>query len=214
MKLIAFGSRAARSVADIDVELAAALQSSGFEGVGLRATVRPLVAPSPSLDEETAHFFEVGGPVLSSPAPDCVLTVQATGARGCEDALRDKVGELLATSAVYSVDESVVVAGEADGVCRVGLVERNASMTRARFWEYWNSRHAPLVLQHGPLFSRYVTNLVLDEGCTVDGIVEQWFPDEQTMREHDRRNAKEKPAIASDIPRFIRRTQQFLVPNQ
>ena len=214
MKLIAFGSRAARSIADVDVEVAGALQSAGFERLGLRGTVRPLVAPSPGVDEETAYFFELGGPVLSGRPPDCVLTVQATDARGREDGLRDKVGELLLDSAVYSVEESVVVAGEADGVCRVGLVERNASMTRARFWEYWNSRHAPLVLQHGPLFSRYVTNLVLDEGCTVDGIVEQWFPDEHTMREHDRRNAKEKPAIASDIPRFIRRTQQFVVPSQ
>src|SRR4051812_14301424 len=90
-KLIALGSRAPRSIAEVDFEVTAALESGEFEGLALCRSLRPVVAPSPDLDEDTAHFFDVGGPVLSGPAPDCILTVQATDGGGCEDALRSKV---------------------------------------------------------------------------------------------------------------------------
>jgi hypothetical protein len=91
----------------------------------------------------------------------------------------------------------------------MALMRARAGMTREQFGEHWNHTHVPLVLAHNPLFFRYATNVPIGEAFA-DGVVEQWFDDETTFVEHDRRIATERKAVANDIPTFVGEIQTFI----
>jgi hypothetical protein len=100
--------------------------------------------------------------------------------------------------------------GPAGAVSRVGLIRRNLEMTRAESFSYWTTRHAPMVIEQGPLFTRYSNNRVLDESSPVDGIVEQWFDTLDRLLEHDRQVAELKTDIRDDAQMFASGFRQFL----
>ena len=67
----------------------------------------------------------------------------------------------------------------------------------------------PLVLDHRPLFDRYVINLIADGDPGRDAITEQRFRDHSHWAEHDRRLFEEKPLVRDDLPRFLGTVIQF-----
>jgi len=92
---------------------------------------------------------------------------------------------------------------------RLGFIVRRSGLSLQDFREHWLERHAPLVMAHTPLFDRYVSNIPPAD-CPWDGIVEQWFADESTWLEHDRRILEERPEVRADIPRFVGSLRQYV----
>jgi hypothetical protein len=111
-------------------------------------------------------------------------------------------------------DDVVVDTDYVDGaVLRLGLTRRLAGLSRAEYARHWKDVHVPLVMGAGPLFDRYVVNIVEHPGEDVDGpdgVVEQQFPDEATCREHDRQVLEDKPAVLADVRTFVGGAEQFV----
>jgi hypothetical protein len=102
------------------------------------------------------------------------------------------------------VDEHVLAdTGQPAAVVRVGFLRRRPELTKEQFADHWLNVHGPLVLAHDPLFVRYVANVITGGDDTVDGVVEQHFPDRAAWTEHDRRIVHERPRVAADIPTFL-----------
>jgi hypothetical protein len=113
---------------------------------------------------------------------------------------------------VVALEEHVVV--EAGGyldrsLLRLGLMRRRPELSRAEFFEHWVGGHAPLVLAHEPLFTRYVLNRIVGDVGPVDGVVEQQFADRDTWQEHDRLVREEKPDVLRDVAMFISGGDQY-----
>jgi hypothetical protein len=184
-----------------------ATSDSGME-ITLRRLAPPRTTGSPVIDPA-----QVSPPLVPAPAPNLLLTLRAPLAD--EGTGRDAlacIDGLAAGTRAFSVDEFVAVAGEPTDrptVSRVGLIRRPDGTTVDEFWRHWTGRHVPMVLAQGPLFSRYIPNLVLTPEQPWDGVVEQWFLDVATWNEHDRQIREEKPEIAADIANFIGRFMQW-----
>ncbi|MEU7815435.1 hypothetical protein [Pseudonocardia sp. NPDC049154] len=102
------------------------------------------------------------------------------------------------------VQDRSVGASTGRAVARIGLMRRAAGMSSARFREHYLSHHAPLVMRRGPLFFRYSIHLVRDpEASGWDAVVEQWFVDDATWREHDRLVLEEKEDVRADMAEFV-----------
>ena len=93
-------------------------------------------------------------------------------------------------------------------IVRLGLISRLPELTRAEFATHWIDRHGPLVVEHKPLYDMYVSNVLTYPEQPWDGVVEHWFADEATWREHDRRNLEEKPDVIASA-RSGSQMQQF-----
>ena len=62
----------------------------------------------------------------------------------------------------------------------LGLIPRRADLTRAAFREYYETRHAPLALQHFRMFRKYLRNHFAPTATTelpMDVMSEFWFDD-------------------------------------
>ena len=90
------------------------------------------------------------------------------------------------------------------GVLRVLLIKRADGISRRQFADHWRNIHAPLAMRHNPSFDHYVTNIVLDEACEWDGILEEWFPSEAVFDKHDQGLAEHKRIVGEDIPLFVK----------
>ncbi|WP_433502992.1 hypothetical protein ACQP04_24990 [Pseudonocardia halophobica] len=167
--------------------LSARLGDSVTHGVGVRATPEEEAAPSLGLLIWAPAAVEVPADVLAAAVP----------------------GE--SWRPFLRLDERVVRDTDyADGsVLRLGLVRRLPELSRADFARHWMESHVPTVMVAGPLFDRYVVNIV-EGGDSIDGVVEQQFPDEATCREHDRLAMQEKPQVRADMQKFIGGAEQFV----
>jgi hypothetical protein len=115
----------------------------------------------------------------------------------------------LGCTETFTVTEHVVVDHHTPtAVARLGFIRRREGLTHQQFADHWTGVHAPLVMAHQPLFSRYVAN-VADPSSGWDGVVEQHFIDAATWAEHDRRIVAERAEVRNDITRFIDSMTQF-----
>jgi hypothetical protein len=89
------------------------------------------------------------------------------------------------------------------GVLAVGLLRRNPAMTRHEFGAHWNGVHAPMVIDAGPLFDGYVTNVATDDVDGWDGLVEQWYRDAEMFARHTSETRAHKPEIVADMERLL-----------
>jgi hypothetical protein len=106
-------------------------------------------------------------------------------------------------------EENVILdTGAPTAVARIGFLRRRPDLTHQEFADHWLRIHTRLVLEHDPLFARYVANL-LDPASGWDGVVEQHFADRETWAEHDRRIVTERPAVREDIPKMLDSMEQF-----
>jgi hypothetical protein len=145
--------------------------------------------------------------------PAGMLVIRARTAKSIAHADLARLAARLNLSLAVLVRERVALDNPTSArdsyIVRVGLVRRAPSVSRQEFDRHWNDHHAPLVLSLKPLFFRYVTNVVV--GTTpLDGIVEQWFRDEATWREHDRLVQVAKPAVLADKKRFVGGVHTFI----
>lgn len=97
----------------------------------------------------------------------------------------------------------------AGAIVRVGLMTRRPDIARSDFERLWAGDHARLVLESGPLFHRYATNILVGDEAW-DGIIEQWFDSDAQCAEHDRRVAEEKPVVRADVGRFLGKVQTYI----
>ncbi len=68
----------------------------------------------------------------------------------------------------------------------IALLRKKAGLTRAQFIDYYETRHAPLILSIAPQVCDYRRNFLVDEGAIVapgaaprdyDVVTELWYPD-------------------------------------
>jgi hypothetical protein len=110
---------------------------------------------------------------------------------------------------IIAVEENVRFdAGGRQPIARISFLCRQPGLSHDEFAEHWLDVHTKLVLEHDPLFSRYVAN-VATASAGFDGVVEQHFSDEETWDEHDRRLVFERPAVKEDLPKFLGEMRQF-----
>lgn len=100
---------------------------------------------------------------------------------------------------------------------RISLLTRKAEITRQAFSDYWLNVHGPLV-RRLPNVIRYVQNHIVDDahrhdlpsgGQAVDGFVEFWFEDVETMdATFATQEAKE---LFADGAKFIESVTTFVI---
>lgn len=87
--------------------------------------------------------------------------------------------------------ETVLRDGPARGVTKFCFLKRKSALSPAAFDDYWEKRHAPLLLQMAPTMHRYVQNHPLPSekgsawGLDCDGIEESWFASLVELRKSD-----------------------------
>jgi hypothetical protein len=116
--------------------------------------------------------------------------------------------EVQGASFEYLVDDQVHFmrpgSGPGDGgVLRLLLSQRNPSLTRKQFAWHWRNVHAPLALGMQPSYDYYITNIVDEKYPDWDGVLQEWFADEQVFDEHDNGLTGRKLAVAEDYPLFL-----------
>jgi EthD domain-containing protein len=192
-------------VRDAVATLAEELRDVGLPGAQLRVGALSLspfsavpVAPSGNGPADTAPAAAVIAHLDDeSLAPD-------VSARCWEVA--SKAGAIFVEEHIHTPEPP---ASHISSIVRLGFIVRHAGLSRQDFREHWLERHSPLVMAHTPLFDRYATNIPPAD-CPWDGIVEQWFADQSTWLEHDRRILEERPDVRADIPRFVGSLRQYV----
>lgn len=92
------------------------------------------------------------------------------------------------------------------GIKMIAPLRRRAEMSHAEFVEHWLTRHVPLALEHHPIMTSYVTNVV-ERRLSPDG--EEWdgFAEISFAHPDDRArmfaSAEGERLIREDIERFI-----------
>jgi hypothetical protein len=202
LRLFAFCGLPAADVIECVAPLAELLGSAGLRPVDeieVR-TLGPFVTPL-RLRESTGE--EPAAEMYGGHRPSSILTTTIDAASCPNPGDLDRaVEEVVPDSFALITESRLPLAGEAGPVCKLGLIRRRLDMSRIDYFEYWNTHHAPMVIEQGPLFTRYTNNRVLDDASPADGIVEQWFPSQEAMFEHDRLVAEEKTEIREDAAQF------------
>lgn len=207
-KWYVFGRRGLTRTVAIAEKLHRALERYGIDRSEAYFEAWPLDDDAAGLGAKPSRLIESTGSLLPVNRPDTLFTARIPTWLEAPAAMADA----WPGCAAYPVEEAVIIDGPSSGICRVVVVTRKPGMTRAEFSQHWRDQHAPLVLQHGPLFHRYVQNNVRHDESAIDGIAEQWFADRSRVDEHDRLNAQEKPEVVCDLRRFIHSSQQLLTP--
>jgi hypothetical protein len=88
-------------------------------------------------------------------------------------------------------------------VLRLLLSRRNPGLTRREFAWHWRNVHAPLALGLAPSYDDYSTNIVPDAHEDWDGILQEWFADEETFDAHEEGLKGRKFAVADDYALFL-----------
>jgi hypothetical protein len=88
-------------------------------------------------------------------------------------------------------------------VLRLLLSRRNPGLTRREFAWHWRNAHAPLALGLAPSYDYYITNIVHDAHEDWDGILQEWFADEETFDAHEEGLKGRKFAVADDYALFL-----------
>jgi hypothetical protein len=148
---------------------------------------------------------------MPAPVPYGMASFRFPGAQLTVQSLNAELSNGLGWTKSMLVKERIHLDGQPreGAIVRVGLMTRRADIARADFERLWVVDHARLVLESGPLFHRYASNILIGDAGW-DGIVEQWFDSPAECAEHDRLVAEEKPAVRADIGRFISQAQSYI----
>jgi hypothetical protein len=130
-----------------------------------------------------------------------------------ERAVQRDVSGFMGGAHAYATTEYEQKAGPAaqlgqrtSGIKMIAPLRRRPDLTHAQFVEHWLTRHVPLALEHHPLMTRYVTNVVdqrlSDDGDEWDGFAAISFahPDDRTRMFASKEGER---LVREDIARFI-----------
>lgn len=114
------------------------------------------------------------------------------------------LAERLETSWCWATEQHTFIESDEprpDAVYRFALARRMSHLDHEQFRTHYVTTHAPLVVEKGPLFDRYVVSMLDDDQW--DAVAEQRFADFDTWAEHDRQLFEDKPEVRADLPNFL-----------